>query len=150
MKYLLLLTSILFFFFNCNSNNNEKEQNDTFSLPPVAANLYQIVGEQHDTAMLLMKDIGNARNNLRKSLKSETTDSVQKDIILDLLLALKKADDAMMNWMREFKNTALDEDLYNAMSEEEIITYLRNEESKIKAVHQQMLKSIADANKPLN
>jgi hypothetical protein len=144
MKYLLILTSFSILFFNCNSSNNEKEQNNAFSLSPVAEHLYSVVGEKHDTAMLLMKDIGNARHTLRNSL-NEQVDSLQKLKILDLLLALKKADDAMMNWMREFKNTDLDEDMYKSMSEAEIVNYLSNEEVKIEAVQQQMLKSIAQA-----
>ena len=144
MKYLLSLLCFSILFFNCNSNNNEKEQNDSFYLSPAAEHLYSVVGEKHDTAMLLMKDIGNAQYKLRNSL-NETVDSLQKKKILDLLLALKKADDAMMNWMREFKNKDLDEDMYKSMTEAEIVNYLSKEEVKIEAVHQQMLKSIADA-----
>lgn len=145
MKYLFFLSCFSILFFNCNSENNAKEQDGTFSLTPVAAHLYSVVGEKHDTAMLLMKDIGNARHKLRNSINNVQVDSLQKLKILDLLLGLKKAEDAMMNWMREFKNTDLDEDMYKSMSETEIIAYLSKEEEKIEAVHQQMLQSIAEA-----
>ena len=78
-------------------------------------------------------------------INSEEENEPKKDTILDLLLALNKADDAMMNWMREFKNTDFNEDMYKSMKEEEIMDYLKLEEVKIEKVHRQMLNSIRAA-----
>lgn len=114
---------------------------EEFKLSANGANLYHIVGEKHDTAMLLMKNIEQTRSALRLEMKKMES-GTEKDTILDLLTALKKADDGMMNWMHEFKSTALNEEEYKAMSEEAIITYLKREESKIEKVHVDMLESI--------
>ena len=150
MKYLLPLLFLLVLLNNCTTTEPVNEQESNFSLSPQTAELYRIVGEKHDTAMLLMKEIGIGQSRLRVKINMLEDNSSQKDTILDLLLALSKADDAMMNWMREFKNTDLDEDMYKAMQEEEIMYYLKQEEVKIEKVHQAMLKSIDDVLSFLN
>jgi hypothetical protein len=142
MKYLLPLLCSLFLFNNCSNTEPVNEQESNFSLSSQTAELYRIVGEKHDTAMLLMKEIGIGQSRLRIKLNTLEEHNPQKDTILDLLLALNKADEAMMNWMRGFKNTDLDEDMYEAMKEEQIMYYLKQEEVKIEKVHQAMLKSI--------
>lgn len=131
----------------CEDSTSKSETNnpieEEFMLSTQAANLYQIVGEKHDTAMLLMKNIEQVKSALRLKLKS-TQGEVSKDTILDLLTALKKADDGMMDWMHEFKSTELDEETYKAMSEQEIMAYLKEEEIKIEKVHLDMINSIAN------
>lgn len=148
MKHLIYL-SCLFFLFSCDNNNN-KDNNSTitnpeeaeFSLTNPAAELYQIVGEKHDTAMLLMTNIGKMQSLLRIQLEATETLEAEKDSILNLLTALKKADDGMMNWMREFKSTELNDEEYKAMSEEQIMNYLKDEEAKIEKIHLEMINSI--------
>lgn len=136
------------FLLSCNQDNNSPVvQETTFTLSSEAAELYRIVGEKHDTAMLLMGSIGGMQSALRLQLGQIKEDNAQKDSILMLLSALKKADDGMMNWMREFKNTDLNEDEYKAMSQEAIMSYLKSEETKIEQVHQDMLNSIANSKK---
>lgn len=114
---------------------------EEFKLSDAMQALYKTVGEKHDVAMLLMKDIELLRSKLRIQLKT-TDDEAKKERILNLLTALKKADNGMMTWMHEFKNTDLNEDEYKAMTETEIETYLKSEEVKIEQVHQDMLQSI--------
>jgi hypothetical protein len=142
MKYLLFLITSLFLISCTNSGSKNKLEQEIWELPADAANLYQIVGEKHDTAMLLMSKIEGARSKLRVAMKVEGVDSLQKDSILNLLTTLKKADDGMMNWMHEFKSTELNEKDYKAMSEADIIAYLKEEEEKIEQVHVDMLESI--------
>ena len=150
MKFLLPFLLLVVMLNSCTDTEPVNEEEINFSLSSQAAELYGIVGEKHDKAMLLMKEIGGGQNRLRIKIKTLEEKNPQKDTILDLLLALNKADDAMMNWMREFKNTDLHEDMYKAMKEEEIMYYLQQEEVKIENVHQAMLKSIDDALSFLN
>ena len=145
MKYLLPFFFLSILLNNCTNTEPVNKEESSFTLSSKTAELYRIVGEKHDTAMLLMKEIGIGQSRLRIKLNTLEENNPQKDTILDLLLALSKADDAMMNWMREFKNTDLDEDMYEVMKEEEIMYYLKQEEVKIEKVHQLMLKSIDDA-----
>ncbi|MFT5646383.1 MAG: hypothetical protein ACI976_001064 [Aureispira sp.] len=146
MKYLLLMTTSLFLISCVNNGSKKKVEEETWKLSADAANLYQVVGEKHDTAMLLMSNIEGARNKLRVEMKVEGIDKLQKDSILDLLMALKKADDGMMNWMHQFKNTELNEAEYKRMSEAAILAYLKEEEAKIEQVHIDMVESIKNGN----
>ncbi|WMX17314.1 MULTISPECIES: hypothetical protein [unclassified Aureispira] len=144
MKYLILLI-ISFLLVSCsNPEPSKKIEKETWKLNEDAATLYQVVGEKHDTAMLLMTDIEATRSQLRLRMKTAEIDSLKKDTILNLLTALKKADDGMMNWMHEFKSTELNEEEYKKMSETDIMTYLKDEEQKIEQVHIDMLESIKD------
>ena len=142
MKYLFLLVMSLFLISCGNNSAVESTENEGWKLSTDAVNLYQVVGEKHDTAMLLMANIEGVRNKLRLELKEMPIDSLRKDSILTLLTALKKADDGMMNWMHEFKNTELNEEEYKAMSEAAILAYLKEEEQKIEKVHVDMVESI--------
>lgn len=124
----------------------EKTEVVAFKLSNEAEDLYKIVGDKHDVAMKLMGDIERTKSTLR--LKMQNLEAgVQKDSILDLLTELKKADDGMMDWMREFKSTELNEEDYKEMSEEQIMGYLKEEEQKIEQVHKDMLSSIANGKK---
>lgn len=142
MKYLLfLITSLLLI--SCTDNKSKaKIQKETWELSTDAADLYQIVGAKHDTAMLLMSNIEGVRSKLRVAMKVSDIDSVRKDSILTLLTALKKADDGMMNWMHQFKSTELNEKEYKRMTEAVVMRYLKEEEEKIEQVHLDMLESI--------
>jgi hypothetical protein len=144
MKYLLLLITSLLLLSCANNEPGKKGEKETWKLSADAADLYQIVGEKHDTAMLLMSNIEGVRSKLRVAMKVSDIDSLQKDSILMLLTTLKKADDGMMNWMNEFKNTEMNEDEYKTMSETEILTYLKGEEQKIEQVHVDMVESVKE------
>lgn len=142
MKYLLLLVTSLVLISCVNNDSKKKLGKKAWQLPADAANLYQVVGDKHDVAMLLMSNIEGTRNKLRVEMKVVAIDSLRKDSILNLLTTLKKADDGMMNWMHEFKSTELNDAEYKAMSEAAILTYLKEEEAKIEQVHIDMLESI--------
>lgn len=142
---MILLTSVLLV--ACADYGSKgKIKKEAWKLPDAAVELYQIVGEKHDTAMLLMSDIEAARSKLRLAMKTANIDSLRKDSILTLLTALKKADEGMMTWMHEFKSTELNEDEYKTMSEADIMAYLKDEEQKIEKVHVDMLESIKNGN----
>jgi hypothetical protein len=142
MKFTILLLFVLVLMGSCGDRKPEEQEVTGFSLSTAAADLYQVVGDKHDTAMLLMKGIGKAQNTLRGKLKKIEGSSPAKDSILNLLTALKKGDDGMMDWMREFKNVLMDDEHYKAKSEDEIMAYLREEDRKIEQVHIDMINSI--------
>lgn len=151
MKYIALSIFIpIIFLYSCNQDNTTPNTapETAFLLEPAASELYRIVGAKHDTAMLLMGAIGGMQSALRLELgKIKEEKSPKKDSVLTLLTALKKADDSMMTWMHEFKNTDLNEDEYKAMTPAQIMDYLKSEETKIEQVHQDMLNSIANSKK---
>lgn len=146
MKYLIILITSILLVACVDSDSKEKNEKEAWKLPNDAVELYQIVGEKHDTAMLLMSNIEATRSKLRLVMKTVDIDSLRKDSVLTLLTALKKADDGMMNWMHEFKSTELNEEEYKAMSKTDVMTYLKKEEKKIEKVHVDMLESIKNGN----
>jgi len=146
MKCLILLVISLLLVSCGTVERGGTNKNEAWALSVNAADLYQVVGEKHDTAMLLMSNIEGVRNKLRVEMKVAAIDSLRKDSILTLLTGLKKADDGMMNWMHEFKSTELDEAEYQAMSEADILAYLKEEEQKIEKVHVDMVESIKSGN----
>jgi PBP1b-binding outer membrane lipoprotein LpoB len=142
MKYLISLLLLALLFVACTSPKEEAVEETT--VLSAALNTYYLeVMEQHDTAMLLMKDIAIVRHQLREYMKSvEATDTISKTILIDLLKDLQKADDGMMTWMRYFKSTSLDEAWYKKEKETTLRTYLAVEEKKIQQVHVDMINSI--------
>jgi len=93
--------------------------------------------EIHDEVMPKMDDI----MRLKKSLKSEqdSVSSEKHEKIQALIVSLEKADEAMMNWMRNY-----DPKMEN-MSEAEKLEYLKNQKAAISKVSQQMKSSISGA-----
>lgn len=156
MKQFLLVLVAFTLFFSCNNTNQEvpspntnptNTQTDAFQLPATADSLYHLVGATHDTAMLLMSNIANARAAVRKVMNDNSRLKAVEEVCLEKLLALNQADDAMMDWMHEFKSVEMDEEVYQKWSEQETMQYLQQEQTKIEQVHQQMLESIAEAKK---
>ncbi len=143
MKQFLLILGFFSVFFSC-TNSQKTIEIEAFELSEKAANLYQIVGEKHDTAMLLMKDIAKVQSRLRRLIEKNARSKAIEEQCLEKLTPLAKADKAMMDWMSQFKSTVLHEDFYKNATEEEILDYLKEEEIKIEQVHQTMLKSIAE------
>lgn len=157
MKIIGMTISLLLLIYSCQNANptvTEPENDstvvdkpiteETWELDSTLAILYDTVGAKHDTAMLLMKDIGQVRSKLRKLMTRFGEEDYERKDILDLLSALKKADDGMMNWMRMFKGVELEEAFYKESDHATIEAYLKEEEAKIEQVHQDMLNSIAE------
>jgi hypothetical protein len=139
--------SMFFFclcFYACTTASNDKEQPSEPLLRADNQSRYDTVGAKHDTAMLLMKEIASCQYRLRNSLElaKKEGSSAQKEVILEGLLALQKAEDAMMGWMRAFKGVDLEEAFYKNQTEKAVLHYLQEEEIKIEQVHRQMKASI--------
>jgi hypothetical protein len=154
MKQILFILVAFSSFFSCTDSTAPAEVEPStpatetpvvFKLSSTTDSLYHLVGEKHDTAMLLMSNIANARAAVRSIMKENSHLKAMEEISLEHLLALNNADKAMMTWMNEFKNIEMDEETYQAWSEDEIMDYLQKEETKIETVHQEMLESIAKA-----
>ena len=142
MKYLISLLLLALLFAACTSPQ-EQPVEETTVLSAALNTHYLEVMEQHDTAMLLMKDIAKVRHQLREHMKTvEVSDTVNKTVLLGLLKDLQKADDGMMTWMRYFKSTSLDEAWYKKEEETTLSAYLAAEEKKIQQVHVDMINSI--------
>lgn len=109
--------------------------------------LYTLVVAQHDSVMPKT----SLMNALQRQLKAllTTTDVPKKDSVLAALLGLKKGEDAMMQWMNEFKNIDIDTEHYTAIGELQIKDYLLNEQKKILNVTDLMLNSIKQAEQTL-
>jgi hypothetical protein len=142
MKYLISLLLLTLLFTACTGSQKKPVEEST--VLSAALNTYYLeVVAQHDTAMLLMKDIALVRHQLRECMKTvEVADTVTSTLVLGLLKDLQKADDGMMTWMRYFKSTSLDEEWYKKEEETILRTYLAAEEKKIQQVHIDMLNSI--------
>jgi len=98
--------------------------------------------EIHDEVMPKMDDI----MKLKKSLKSkqDSVSSEESERIQALIVSLEKADEAMMNWMRNYDPKMED------MSEADKLEYLKNQKAAISDVSEQMKGSISKAKSYLN
>jgi hypothetical protein len=99
-----------------------------------ATSLYQEVMALHDEVMPKMSDINKAKKKLNE-LKDD-----ENGVVMDAQIeALVQADDAMMNWMYQFKNPESNDFKAN-------IEYLKIQKEKMVEVKTIMLKTIDDAN----
>lgn len=92
----------------------------------------------HDEVMPRMSDIHRLKKRLSKVDTAQLTD-MSPNILLDHSLKLEKADNAMMDWMANFKKPKKD------MPEDIAIAYLYEEKKAITAVRDLMLESIKEA-----
>ena len=98
----------------------------------------------HDEVMPKMGAIAAWSDSLRQlqnQLQSEASaaDSALTEAIEEQLLQLAKAEESMMDWMRNYTPPTKEQ------AEEEIMAYLQEEQQKINAVRDDMLAAIADA-----
>jgi hypothetical protein len=96
----------------------------------------------HDEVMPKMDDIMKLKKSLKDAMLE--ADSVQKEEIRNRVGALEEADQAMMNWMRNYDPRMED------MTDAEKIEYLKNQKASISEVSEKMKKSIAEAKTYLN
>ncbi|MCP4442218.1 MAG: hypothetical protein GY810_25190 [Aureispira sp.] len=129
------------------NSTNTVEGNPTSILTAQSDSLYQLVIVKHDEVMPKTADIARLQEKLRKALAKlgEGPKTPERDTILNMLSKLEQADEAMMQWMRDFKSVEVHEDHYVELPETEILYYLKEEETKIEDVAKKMLSSIATA-----
>lgn len=133
MKTLIGLTlPLLFIFASCNLNQGANSENE-YALKK----LHNEVMDIHDSVMPRMSEIGKLKRQLNEKLE-ENADSVNSESIQQMVYQLGEADEAMMNWMGEFKKPDYS-DFENAQKVYE------QEKSKITTVRNKMMSTISKA-----
>jgi type IV secretory pathway VirB10-like protein len=101
----------------------------------------------HDRAMLRMSQIRKLSKQLNDSIEHTGVNPMYQEEAINIfrnrLKDLKEADDAMRQWMRNFKQDEA------GMSAEEQREYLRKEKQKIQQVEQEMNEAIGAAREVL-
>ena len=131
---------IIFLITSCVGNSKKDKQTENM-LNPKVDSLYKLVVAKHDEVMPKTVDISKLTQVLRSKLEN-TKDEVEKEKILNLLEGLQSAHDAMFDWMGAFKGLHTNEEFYQKKPEQELINYLKDEETKIERVAKIMLESI--------
>lgn len=93
----------------------------------------------HDEVMPEMGTINRLAKELKVMVKDSLSTQDQRIEIKKHIDALETADDAMMNWMAEYKAPGKD------LPKEKATELLQKEKEKITLVRDQMLNSISDA-----
>jgi len=120
ISFFLILSSILLF-----SCKNEREQ------------VFNEVMEIHDE-MMMMGKIRGAQGKLKKMMESDSMNIAKYQTAYD---QLQVADDAMMNWMKQFKNPPQDADT------KEAIEYLKVQKIKVQQMKDVMIENMDKARK---
>lgn len=136
MKYIISAFILSLVVIQCKWNSSTKNR-----VTPVDS-LYSLVGAKHDSAMLLMNAIYKSQRKWRKILNDSSIQ--EKEFILDRLGALNRADEAMMDWMRNFKSMELETSFYQNSLESDVLDYLKNEEKAIEQIHLEMIESLSE------
>ncbi len=144
MRIFCLYLVVLLTGWGCSNPNPAKPAPITpknVQLSPENDSLYTLVVAVHDSVMPKMSDISVYQSKISKQISSSTNPK-EKEALLNKSSELKKAENGMMLWMNEFKNTEVDEAFYQKMSASEIRDYLLSEEKKIREVSLLMLNSL--------
>jgi predicted nucleic acid-binding Zn-ribbon protein len=106
--------------------------------------LQQEVMAVHDEVMPKMGEIAQLEKSLRKERERlaqlEMPDSTQMEVLLEEITTLKRANEGMMDWMRNYEAPSPEQD------QAESIAYLNDQMEKIEAVKTDMMESIEHAN----
>ena len=137
---------IILCFFSC--SNNQNKNNESSSGDKEIDSLYNVVVAKHDEVMPKITNIKNYQMILRADLENiDNPNDIKekKEVILKLVNKLQKGDDAMFDWMNNFKNKHLNAEFYAKTKKDQIIKYLKEEEDKIDGVAMLMLEGIGEA-----
>ncbi len=122
ISFFLILSAI--FLFSCeDSLQKEREQ------------VFKEVMAIHDE-MMMMGKIRGAQSKLKKMMESDSTNVEKYQTAYD---QLQIADDAMMDWMRQFKNPAQNTDA------KEAIEYLKDQKVKVQKMKEVMVENMDKA-----
>lgn len=121
----ILLTLCVLFLFSCGNGNAELEAE--------REKAFKDVMKVHDE-MMVMGKIRGAQGKLKKMMEADSTNAAKFQTAID---QLQTADDAMMGWMKQFKNPSQDTD------PKEAIEYLKDQKIKVdkmKAIMEENMK----------
>lgn len=127
------LFSLLFLVFSCEKKANELEK------------LQEEVIGVHDEVMPKMGELRKTMKLLEAKADSMAEDSVKEAIYRDLASNIKVANESMMQWMRNFDPTLIQ----NEVNEAKVKEYLLDQKDKIEKVKYDMLESLSEGNKGL-
>ncbi|QMU29119.1 hypothetical protein [Adhaeribacter radiodurans] len=113
----------------CSCAKSEKEQ---------LKQLEEKVLAVHDEVMGQMDKIYQKKHKLQASLQKADTTQMNTRVIRNQIADLKKADDAMMDWMHQYKSPA-------DLSPEKANVYLQDQLVKIELVKKQVTNALANA-----
>jgi hypothetical protein len=119
MKKILLLISALVFVWAC-GNDLKKEE----------SNLADAINALHDSTMQQMETLMTMQEQIKTAMK---TDSSQKTTADSLVYSLGAADNAMMDWMKDFDPAYISA----GHTHEEVMKYLKAQQESILKVKEQ-------------
>ncbi|MGK7390066.1 MAG: hypothetical protein ACNS60_06935 [Candidatus Cyclobacteriaceae bacterium M2_1C_046] len=136
---------------SCNPPENQREEEEiTTELPP-EERAEKILQEEviaiHDEVMPRMDELMRLKEKLvvkMDSLQNIEAEEQKMEDLKENIEQLKKADSAMMTWMRQFKPVR------DTISHEERIEYLKHEKERIEKVREMMLRALEDARSKLD
>ncbi len=128
ISFFLILSS--FFLFSC---QEAKPKDDP--LQKEREQIYKEVMAIHDEMMIMTK-IRGAQSKLKKMMESDSLNVEKYQTAYD---QLQVADDAMMDWMRQFKNPPQNTDA------KEAIEYLKDQKVKVEKMKEVMIENLDKA-----
>lgn len=149
MKHLqavsILLLSVLILS-SCSQNASEKKE-AAEDLGPVEEKRSEVMAI-HDEIMPRMGTLMNLKKQLRqRAAVMDSTQEIDKEQLVSIQASIEQletADEAMMQWMRTYKDPA------DSVSEKEAVEYLELKEQEILEVKEKMQESEAAAKALLN
>ena len=123
---------------SCNTQPESRYEGEAEVSDEQIAEMHDEVMAIHDEVMPKMEDLFNERQRLSRMLE-ETTDSMETDNIHTSIQELIEADEAMMQWMREFNPREFEGD------NEALANYYASEKTRIEEVRSMVLTSLENA-----
>lgn len=137
MRFVLPLI-LIFISISCNTQPESRYEGEAEVSDEQIAEMHDEVMAIHDEVMPKMEDLFNERQRLSRMLE-ETTDSMETDNIHTSIQELIEADEAMMQWMREFNPREFEGD------NEALANYYASEKTRIEEVRSMVLTSLENA-----
>ena len=145
LAVLLLILSV-FAISSCNENSSEKKE-ATETLGAVEEKRNKVMAI-HDEIMPHVGTLMNLKKQLReKAAAMDSTQDIDKEQLVSIHVSIEQlevADEAMMQWMRTYKDPA------DSVSKEEAMEYLELKEQEILEVKEKIQESEAAAKTLLN
>lgn len=131
---------------SCQETKKDQSSETSTESTDASKDLHDRVMQIHDEIMPKMDNIMKAKGQLQEKMDSLRANNGNEEVISELeraTLALSEADEAMMQWMRNFKPQE------DVTDEKAVTDYYKDQEDKIKAVKEQMYSSLEEAKKLL-
>lgn len=136
MKKYFLFPVLMVFVLACGPQKQQEGESET-------GRLDSEVMAVHDEVMPYMQDINGYKEQIRNKIDSLSqagvNDGDEVTALNNLMQQLESADEAMMNWMRNFDRN------YDNQTEEEAVAYLEDQKEKVIQVKEDMETALRDA-----